>query len=98
MAKQDLTTIISRALTDEEFRALLLSDPDAALAGYELEEDEEKALRNLPADAFDKLTMDLENRQSKSGFMGAFSLMSGKDAALDASTLLNLLSNKYGGK
>jgi hypothetical protein len=37
MAKEDLTTIISRALTDETFRAQLKSDPDKALADYKLD-------------------------------------------------------------
>ena len=97
MSKEDLTTIVSRALTDEDYRAQLISDPDSALAGYNLSETEEKMLRSLPAEAFDELTMDLENRQSKSGFTGLFSLMSGKDAAADASNILDILSNKYGG-
>jgi hypothetical protein len=96
MAKEDLTTIISRALTDEKFRAQLMSDPDKALAEYKLDEAEEKMVRNLPADAFDELTMDLEDRQSKTGFLGGFSLMGGKDA-VDASTVLDLLTKKYGG-
>ena len=48
MAKEDLTTIISRALTDEAFRAQLMSDPDKALAGYKLDEAEEKMVRNPP--------------------------------------------------
>ena len=33
MSKEDLSTIVNRALTDEEFRAKLLSDIDAALEG-----------------------------------------------------------------
>ncbi len=97
MAKEELTTIVSRALTDEKYRAQLLSDPEAALAGYNLDEAEKKMLHNLPADAFDELTMDLEDRQSKSGFLGGLSLMGGKDA-VDASTVLDLLTNKYGGR
>jgi len=97
MSKETLAAIIHRALTDEEFRAQLLADPDGALAGFELDEAEEKMVRNLPADAFDELTMDLEDRQSKSGFLGGFSLMGGKDA-VDASSLLDILTNKYGGK
>jgi hypothetical protein len=67
-----------------------------ALQGYTLSEAEEKLVRNLPADAFDELTMDVESRQSKSGFLGGLSLMGGKDA-VDASTVLNLLTRKYGG-
>jgi hypothetical protein len=97
MSKEDLTTIVSRALTDEKYRAQLMSDPEAALAGYNLDDAEKKMLRNLPADAFDELTMDLEDRQSKSGFLGGLSLMGSKDA-VDASTVLDLLTNKYGGR
>lgn len=96
MSREDLTTIVSRALTDEDYRATLLSDPDAALAGYSLDEAEEKMVRNLPTDAFDELTMDVEDRQSKSGFFGLSSLMGGKQA-IDASSVLDLLLNKYGG-
>ena len=97
MSREDLTTIVSRALTDEKYRAQLFSDPEAALADYDLDEAEKKMLRNLPADAFDDLTMDVEDRQSKSGFLGGISLMGGKDA-VNADTVLDLLMNKYGGK
>jgi hypothetical protein len=97
MSKEDLTTIVSRALTDEEYRAQLLSDPDTALAEYNLDDAEKKMLHNLPADAFDELTMDVEDRQSKSGFLGGISLMGGKDA-VNAHSVLDLLMNKYGGK
>ena len=61
-----------------------------------LDQAEENMGRNLPADACDELTMNLEDRQSKSGFLGGFSLMGGKDA-VDASTILDILTNKYGG-
>ncbi len=96
MAKEVLTTIISRALTDEDFRTKLLSKPDEVLGDYDLDEDEQKMLRSLPEDAFDELTMDVESRESKSGFLGGLSLMGGKDA-VDASSVLDLLRNKYGG-
>ncbi|NLX09366.1 MAG: hypothetical protein GXY36_06890 [Chloroflexi bacterium] len=95
MSREALTTIVSRALSDQEYRSLLLSDPDAALEGYELSESEEKMLRNLKADAFDEMTMDLEARQSKSGFLGSLSLMGGKDT-VDMDSVLNLMMNKYG--
>lgn len=96
MSREDLTTIVSRALTDEDYRRKLLSDVEAAIEGYDLSEDERKVINNLSADAFDQLTMDLEERQSKSGFLGGISLMGGKDA-VDASTILDLLTKKYGG-
>ena len=95
MSREDLTTIVSRALTDQEYRAKLVSDLDKALEGFDLDEAEKKLLRSLPSDVFDELTMDLESRQSKSGFLGGLSLMGSKDA-VDAGTVLDLLMNKYG--
>lgn len=97
MSKEALTTIVSRCLTDEAYRKQLMSDPDAALADYDLDEEEAKMVRSLPADAFDELTMDLEDRQSKSGFLGGLSLFSSKDGAVDASSVVDLLTKKYGG-
>jgi hypothetical protein len=70
MSKEALTTIVSRCLTDEAYRKQLMADPDAALADYDLDEEEAKMVRKLPVDAFDELTMDLEDRQSKTGFLG----------------------------
>lgn len=96
MSREALTTIVSRALTDKEYRSQLLSDPEAALKGYELSESEEKMIRHLTADAFDELTMDLEARQSKSGFPGFSQLIGGKDA-VDSGTVLDILTQKYGG-
>lgn len=97
MSKEALKTIVNRALTDEAYRQQLLSDPEAALAEYDLDEDEAQMFHNLPADAFDELNMDVEDRQSKSGFLGGLSLMGGKEA-VDASTVLDLLTKKYGGE
>ncbi|NDJ76597.1 MAG: hypothetical protein GYB65_10095 [Chloroflexi bacterium] len=96
MSRETLTTIVSRVITDQDYREQFFADPDSALAGYELSESEEQLLRRLNADAFDELTMDLEVRQSKSGFLGNISLIGGKDA-VDVKTILDLLTNKYGG-
>ena len=95
MSREDMTTIIGRALTEEDFRNQLVSDPTKALAGYSLDESEKQMLLNLPADAFDELTMDLEDRKSKSGFTGFSSLIGSKDS-VDAGTVLDLLTRKYG--
>ncbi|MBN1680853.1 MAG: hypothetical protein JW966_11220 [Anaerolineae bacterium] len=95
MSREALTTIVSRALTDSEYRSQLLSDPDAALQDYDLSEAEAQMIRNLSSDAFDELTMDLESRQSKSGFLGGISLMGEKDT-VDMDSVLNLMMNKYG--
>jgi hypothetical protein len=97
MSREALTTIVSRALTDKEYRSQLLSDLDAALKGYDLDESEKKMIRSLNADTFDELTMDLEARQSKSGFAGFGGLIGSKDTAADTDSILSLLMNKYGG-
>lgn len=98
MATKGLTDLISKALSDTEFRKKLLEQPEEAVKGYNLGESEVKMLRNLKADAFDELDMDVEQRQSKSGLgMGLGALMGGRDASTgDISTLINVLMNKYG--
>ena len=98
MAAKGLTDLISKALSDAEFRKQLLEHPEEATKGYDLGESEVKMLRNLKADAFEELDMDVEQRQSKSGLgMGLGSLMGGRDASTgDISTLINVLMNKYG--
>jgi hypothetical protein len=95
MSRKALASIVSRALTDEEFRSQLLSDLETALSDYNLSDNEQQMVSKLDAEAFDELTMDLEARQSKSGFLGSLSMLGSKDA-VDAGTLLDLLNNKYG--
>lgn len=53
--------IIGKAITDPEFRQQLLNDPDAAIAvsGYELDEDQMEALRNLDSEAVDRAIEEL---------------------------------------
>lgn len=99
MATQDLTQVITRALTDEAYRKQLLDSPAEALEGYELSPDEVTMVHNLKPEAFEELDMDVEERQSKSGLagMGLGSLISGRDAAVgNVSNLINILMNKYG--
>ena len=98
MAAKGLTDVISKALSDADFRQHLLEHPDEAVQGYDLEESEVKMLRNLQADAFSEMDMDVEERQSKSGLsMGLGSLMGGRDASTgDISGLISVLMNKYG--
>lgn len=53
--------IIGKAIQDTEFRHQLLNDPDAAIAesGYELDEDQMEALRNLDSEAIDRAIEEL---------------------------------------
>jgi len=53
MSREALEAVIGRAVIDEEFRLALFADPDAALAGYELTEDELAALKMMDAESLD---------------------------------------------
>ncbi|MBI4670319.1 MAG: Franean1_4349 family RiPP [Chloroflexi bacterium] len=65
MSAETVTTIIRRAVAEQEFRAALFADPATALSGYELTEEERAALTGLTAENFDALAGDLEARVSK---------------------------------
>ena len=47
MSKSAVEQIIGRAVLDEKFRQLLFSDPDKALAGYDLTPEERKGILAL---------------------------------------------------
>jgi hypothetical protein len=57
--------VIRRAVTDAEFRGMLLSDPDKALAGYTLTDEEAAKLRGLEPSFFEGDAGDLEERISR---------------------------------
>ena len=68
MSAETVQIIIGRAVTDVEFRELLFNDPDEATSGYELTEEEQKSLKNITRDSFEKVQSELEERLSKAGF------------------------------
>lgn len=72
MSLESLQTIIGRAVMEPEYRDLLFSDPEAALEGYELSEEEKAALKGLELETFDEVASELEERISKAG--GVFRL------------------------
>ncbi len=69
MPAESVKQIIERAIAEEPFRELLFSNPDQALAGFDLTADEIGALKGLKREEFDAAAGDLEQRISKS-FMG----------------------------
>ncbi len=73
MSKENVQTIIGRAILEAEYRKLLFSDPGKALEGYELTEDETQGLKNLDPEKFDLVANQVEERISKTGinFLGA---------------------------
>ena len=66
MSMQDTRKVVSRAVMDEGFRRTLFSDPDSALAGYDLTAEEVQALRAIPAETIDDFANHLEERISMS--------------------------------
>lgn len=57
--------IIRKAIDDLEFRSSLLSNPESALKGYDLTDEERETLSNLEEGFFD--AEGLEERISRSG-------------------------------
>jgi len=67
MSTESLKEVIGRALTEPEYRGVLFSDPDKALEGYDLTDEEAAALKGLEPAKFDAAAGELEERISKSG-------------------------------
>jgi hypothetical protein len=67
MSLESVQTIIGRVVTEPEYRELLFSDPDRALEGYELTEEEAEALKGLKREKFDAVASELEERISRWG-------------------------------
>lgn len=66
MSQETVTKVITKALLDDEFRSQLFSDPDEALSGYDLTEEERASLSALQEDAFDAFASEIEERISRS--------------------------------
>jgi hypothetical protein len=60
MSHKAVEDIISRAVVDLEFRELLFSNPDQAIAGATLTDDEKTALQNMSREKFDASLGQLE--------------------------------------
>ncbi len=60
MPGEALLTLLTRALRQPEFRALLLADPEQALAGYVLTPAESYQLRTLTPALLDQLLSELK--------------------------------------
>ena len=65
MSLETVETIIRKAVDDEGFRALLLSNPGEALAGFDLADEEREELSNLGEEFFE--AEGLEDRISRWG-------------------------------
>ena len=71
MSKEALQAVIGKAVLDSEFREALFADPDQALEGYELTEEEVAALKTIDAETMESFAGSLDERISKSLIAGA---------------------------
>ena len=70
MSANAVQTIIRRAVSDANFRAVLVSDPNTALAEYDLTSEERERLVRLDSSVFDGNQVDLEQRISRAKYAG----------------------------
>ncbi|GAB4539701.1 MAG: Franean1_4349 family RiPP [Anaerolineae bacterium] len=70
MSQDAVSQIIGRAVIDAEFRQLLFSNPEQALAGYDLADDEKEALENLKQEDLEDFSTRLDARITKRAWRG----------------------------
>ncbi len=70
MSANTVQTIIRRAVSDTNFRAVLVNDPNTALAEYDLSTEERERLGKLDSSVFDGNNVDLEERISRAKYAG----------------------------
>lgn len=68
MSQKAVEHIIGRMVTDSQFRKLVFSDPDKALAEYDLTADERQAILALESTAVEDFAGKLDKRITKAKF------------------------------
>ena len=68
MSQKAVEQVIGRMVTDAEFRKLVFSDPDKALAKYDLTADERQAILALKSKDVEHFAGKLDKRISKAKF------------------------------
>lgn len=69
MTMDAIEQVIGRAVLDEEFRELLFSDPEKALAGFDLTDEERKKLLAMAQEEFRESFGGLGKRITKGKFL-----------------------------
>jgi hypothetical protein len=72
MSKEAVQAVIGKAVTESEFRELLFANPDEALEGYELTDEEMAALKAIDAEIMESFAGDLDERISKALIAAGF--------------------------
>ena len=65
MSYEAVQAVLERTVTDPSFRTRLFTQPDEALADYELSSEENSALRELCVDAGQSDSAALDRRETK---------------------------------
>ena len=66
MSQEQVSIIIGKAVTDSEFRTLLFSNPEQALTGYNLTDEEKQALKEMKKEDLEEFGGKLDKRITKS--------------------------------
>lgn len=67
MSKETISEILTKAITNKEYRELLFNNPDEVLDRLELTEEEANALKKIDRATFDAAAVALESRVMKAG-------------------------------
>jgi len=70
MSKEAVQAIIGKAVSDDKFREALFANPDKALQGYDLTEDEVAGLKKIDAETMQSMAGSLDERISKAFIIG----------------------------
>ena len=65
MSQEAVQAIIGKAVLDSEFRQALFADPESALEGYDLSEQEVATLKGIDSETMESLAGTLDERISK---------------------------------
>ena len=60
MSSEAFEAVIGKAIVKVEFRCLLLADPDQALGGFELTEEEQSILKKIDSETLESLGCTLD--------------------------------------
>jgi hypothetical protein len=82
MSKEAVQAVIGKAVTETEFRELLFANPDDALGGYDLTDEEMAALKAIDAETMESFAGELDERISKMFVAAGFGGSGGGRAAL----------------
>ncbi|MBN2100533.1 Franean1_4349 family RiPP [Candidatus Dojkabacteria bacterium] len=65
MSHSDVQVVIGRAATDAEFRRMLRENPEGALQGFDLSDQEMEALRSMDSEKLESFSESLDERLTK---------------------------------